>query len=392
MAEPRDASGLQPQVVGGREAVRNGFPWMVGLVDAADPIVYRGFQCGGVLVHPEWVLTAAHCVEDRSVSDLEVLVGAHSLLSNEEGVRVSITEIQIHPLYHRRPGSVGFDLALLRLSRAQSVAPLALGAGQASGMVKALGWGRTAAGGFRSFSLQEVDMPLVPHSAVDAEAVYGEALTPDILLAGVESGGLDTCDGDSGGPLVSWDPRRARWQLWAVTAGGSERGCAARGAYGLYTAVRPHLGWLESHVVREFEDWESLYEVGALEADPDGDGFSNWDEYASVTHPLLADSRPRLAYRLSVSGTQRFPVIGGVLRIGTQDVEYWVEHTSDFARWTALARLESEGAVSPGRPAAQSVWRSPAALSDSAPAFFRIRAVSLKSGERPPGGLQLTSR
>lgn len=49
------------RVVGGTEAEEHSWPWQAYLT-------YNwAFTCGGTLVHPQWVVSAAHCIENRSV-------------------------------------------------------------------------------------------------------------------------------------------------------------------------------------------------------------------------------------------------------------------------------------------------------------------------------------
>ncbi|XP_015447031.1 kallikrein-1-like [Pteropus alecto] len=52
------APPVQSRIVGSWDCEKHSQPWQAALYH------YSSFQCGGVLVHPQWVLTAAHCISD----------------------------------------------------------------------------------------------------------------------------------------------------------------------------------------------------------------------------------------------------------------------------------------------------------------------------------------
>src|SRR5512142_117823 len=78
---------LIPEIIGGAPANPGEWPWQVALVGGSTSDLYNGQFCGGTLVHPEWVLTAAHCITDQSSGNVrppsyvDVVAGIYNLQS-----------------------------------------------------------------------------------------------------------------------------------------------------------------------------------------------------------------------------------------------------------------------------------------------------------------------
>ena len=94
-------------IVGGGPASED-YPWMVSLQSSSDHF------CGGALIRPDWVLTAAHCPEGEEVENLSVLLGQHQL-SGSGGERIQVAEVVMNEGYATDENG-GHDTALLRLA------------------------------------------------------------------------------------------------------------------------------------------------------------------------------------------------------------------------------------------------------------------------------------
>ncbi|ACU39675.1 serine protease [Actinosynnema mirum] len=212
-------------VVGGSVAGRA--PWVAALLDA------RGSQfCGGALIAPDRVVTAAHCTQergllgprDRAPRQLTVVLDRHDLRTRS-GVRVGVSGIWRHPAF--TDVGRGDDLAVLQLDGPVAFEPVRVGDAVAGRTATAYGWGRTAESGPVSSLLRQVDVPIrADHDCAAALAGYR---ADAMLCAGFPDGGRDACTGDSGGPLVS------DGLLVGVVSYG--RGCARAGQPGAYTRL-----------------------------------------------------------------------------------------------------------------------------------------------------------
>lgn len=219
------ASAAQPFVVGGQNAVQGQFPWTVKL----------SMGCGGALIAPKVVLTAAHCVEHTGAgSGITATIGKVDLRASG-GESIKSAYVYRSPEYESTGAQ---DWALIELASASSSPPLKLAdQGQTSlntGEFTIMGWGATTEGGGQSRYLQYAKVPSVSDAACGQ--VYGEDLQPAYeLCAGKSQGGVDSCQGDSGGPMVKADSSGGWVEVGIVSWG---QGCAERGHPGVYGEVQ----------------------------------------------------------------------------------------------------------------------------------------------------------
>jgi len=271
------------RIIGGSSINNGQWPWLVSLYGQIPSsswgwitTSYLNIYCGGSLIAPNWILTAAHCFSSpgapagikspdnwsiklgdvkRTVTGiLDTLRQYWTSLTNQQTATwyyIEASKIVVHPMYD--PNNLwANDIALLKLDMTPTefpdnpyIKPVPLPVNVSGDWppvgsnCSMQGWGCTVQGGPLQTYAQSVILPILG-STICAQ-VFGD-IGPDRLCAGYNLGNMGICKGDSGGPLACLNGDTWIQAGIASFASGDNSGNWPGG----FTRVQSYLSWINS--------------------------------------------------------------------------------------------------------------------------------------------------
>ena len=316
-----DLFAMNSRIVGGTKTKIARWPWQITMRDAYNR--FQGHICGGSIIHPKFVISAAHCfalmlIGRQTVDDLKIQIVTNidhmddaesyrvyngHINKNEDPSQVKnyiflSKKITVHPGFNLQ--KLNNDVALIELEHEiplshpafyNKVVPVCLESEEMMVSQSHNLYGQdyeqgnsfwvTGFGSLKESSLSlsndlmQVNLPFVKDSY--CQNYYKNALnfeiTDHMLCAGATEG-RDSCQGDSGGPLV----RRWHTDQWVLSGVVSfAMGCARRGVPGVYVRVSKLADW-----VYETSDGQVFSDVRIC-----GNVFLDMDKTSSVWNSEL---------------------------------------------------------------------------------------------------------
>ncbi|XP_022693523.1 uncharacterized protein LOC111263045 isoform X2 [Varroa jacobsoni] len=256
----RRSGARQQKVIGGKDAGLGDWCWQAAIYNEKGQYV-----CGGALIGPQWIVTAAHCVTKyvRNGDTFFVEVGSVDLTARHGHSRKKAWASYIHHNYNEN--TLDNDIALVKVLNPFNVNSSSISAactvclpgkqgsknpeqaaqGQEGQSTRCTvtGYGALQEGGPVAMRVRQVELPMVEERTCVAQLSAATAklfkLPASTFCAGGEKGN-DACQGDGGSPMVC--DMGGFYELKGLVSWGL--GCGRQDVPGVYVKVSSFIGWI----------------------------------------------------------------------------------------------------------------------------------------------------
>ncbi|KMQ91955.1 cationic trypsin-3 [Lasius niger] len=245
---------ISSRVIGGSEAPLGSYPHIVSLQYINNRIKHF---CAGSILNNQWIITAAHCLENKTIDNFVVKAGKHNIEiveSTEQTVQVE--QIVIHEKYSKLNGIPVYDIGLIKLktplkfTKEIQAIELPQAESEPTGIAYFCGWGSILSNDVYPDvypdKLQHVKLNYIKRESckIFIRLLLGSSLHETNICTGSLSG-ISICFGDSGGPLITRYGQKsvltgiASWGFWP---------CGELYAPSVYTKVSKFNAWIEQKI------------------------------------------------------------------------------------------------------------------------------------------------